>query len=462
MADRRDLGVLAAGLGIGAVLTGCMAYYTSKEKASKETAVVTKTETTASEEKKKRVAEIKATRKTGLRKDSDLGVPAHAVSDAPIYRFVLTGGPCGGKSTALVEVADRLRSLGYQVFTVPELATIFHRSAVHFPADLGFRARIGWDAAKLKAQLSLENAYAEFAKNTNKPTVIISDRGAMDTKAYMEESHFESMLDMMDMDVVTLRDMRYDAVCHLMTSAIGAPKFYNTTNNNARRESVEEAADIDKRTRHAWLGHPMFRIIDNSTDFKNKVRRVIEFFSEYLNAPVPHSACRRFYVEITSPSGQLPEELRSLRCRLTSTFLKQSNKDQRDIVLRKRGQDGKYTYCVSVVQYKLGNDKDVYTRQKIIDSNQYISMLSQADISKTPVRRSRYCFEHEGQYFELDKWDGVCPLSESVDWANIGGNRGILIAESDSEEIDFPPFVKVIREITEEYSLKKLSRKVAV
>jgi hypothetical protein len=42
----------------------------------------------------------------------------------PIYRFVLTGGPCAGKSTALSHIANRLMSMGFLVFMVPEAATL--------------------------------------------------------------------------------------------------------------------------------------------------------------------------------------------------------------------------------------------------------------------------------------------------------------------------------------------------
>jgi hypothetical protein len=38
--------------------------------------------------------------------------------EVPIYRIVLTGGPCGGKSSAMTKLSERLQSLGYQVFIV--------------------------------------------------------------------------------------------------------------------------------------------------------------------------------------------------------------------------------------------------------------------------------------------------------------------------------------------------------
>jgi len=42
-----------------------------------------------------------------------------------------------------------------------------------------------------------------------------------------------------------LRDIRYDAVIHLVTAANGAPEFYTSENNVARYETVEMAVDVD-------------------------------------------------------------------------------------------------------------------------------------------------------------------------------------------------------------------------
>ena len=36
-----------------------------------------------------------------------------------IKKIVLTGGPCAGKTTALVKVIEHFSSLGYKVFTIP-------------------------------------------------------------------------------------------------------------------------------------------------------------------------------------------------------------------------------------------------------------------------------------------------------------------------------------------------------
>ena len=40
-----------------------------------------------------------------------------------IKRIVLTGGPCAGKTTALVRIIEHFSNLGFKVFTVPEVPT---------------------------------------------------------------------------------------------------------------------------------------------------------------------------------------------------------------------------------------------------------------------------------------------------------------------------------------------------
>ena len=70
---------------------------------------------------------------------------------------------------------------------------------------------------------------------------------------------------------------RYDAVFHLVTAAKGAEEAYTFANNAARYENVEQAAALDDRIIAAWTGHPHLRVIDNTTDFEEKlIRRVVD------------------------------------------------------------------------------------------------------------------------------------------------------------------------------------------
>jgi hypothetical protein len=57
-----------------------------------------------------------------------------AVSSQPaqVYRVVLTGGPCGGKTSSLSVLRDRLQSQGWLVYSVPEAATTLFGGGISF------------------------------------------------------------------------------------------------------------------------------------------------------------------------------------------------------------------------------------------------------------------------------------------------------------------------------------------
>ena len=49
-----------------------------------------------------------------------------------IKKIVLTGGPCAGKTTALVKIVDYFSNYGYKVFTIPEVPTIYSQAGWNF------------------------------------------------------------------------------------------------------------------------------------------------------------------------------------------------------------------------------------------------------------------------------------------------------------------------------------------
>lgn len=121
--------------------------------------------------------------------------------------------------------------------------------------------------------MALEDSYAAIAKASNKPSIILCDRGAMDTKAYLDDNMFQALLDYNGWTVTSMRDSRYDCIIHLVTAAIGAESYYTLENNSVRTETPQEAAALDMKMREAYLGHPNVYIVDNSTNFDRRYRR---------------------------------------------------------------------------------------------------------------------------------------------------------------------------------------------
>ena len=148
----------------------------------------------------------------------------------------------------------------------------------------------------MSLQIEKEKVFEQAAMSMDTDKVlIVCDRGSIDNKVYMTDLEFSSIVNSVGINEVELRDS-YDAVFHLVTAAKGAEKYYTTENNSARTETVEEAAEMDDKFISAWTGHPHFRVIDNSTDFENKMKRLIAEISSFLGEPEPfeigRASCR--------------------------------------------------------------------------------------------------------------------------------------------------------------------------
>ena len=84
-----------------------------------------------------------------------------------------------------------------------------------------------------------------------------------------------------------MRDRRYEAVLHLVTAADGAENFYNF-GNQARSETVDEAKDLDRKLINAWVGHPHFSIIQNtSKTFQHKIDKTLSTVLNFIGLPSP-------------------------------------------------------------------------------------------------------------------------------------------------------------------------------
>lgn len=81
---------------------------------------------------------------------------------------------------------------------------------------------------------------------------------------------------------VELRDNRYNQIVHMVSAANGAEAFYSTEDHACRSEGVDLARELDYKSAAAWIGHPYFDVIDNSTDFESKVNRMIECVCQKL------------------------------------------------------------------------------------------------------------------------------------------------------------------------------------
>jgi len=355
-----------------------------------------------------------------------------------ITKIVITGGPCAGKSTAMSWIQNSFTQMGYVVLFVPETATELITGGVA-PWNCGSSKE--FQKCLLRLQLDKENVFELAAKTMNTEKVlIVCDRGALDNKAYMTESEFAETIEAFGLNEIELRD-NYDAVFHLVTAARGAVEFYTTANNSARTETPEEAVVLDDKLIAAWTGHPHLRVIDNSTDFENKMRRLISEISSFLGEPEPYEIERKYLIEY--PDIKWLESLPNCqRIEIIQTYLKSDNDEE--VRIRQRGFEGHYIYF-KTTKRTISSIKRVEIEKRLTE-REYLRLMMNADTTRRQIRKDRYCLIYDNQYFEID----VYPFWSDKAIAEIELN-------DENAEIKFPEKIKVIKEVTDDEAYKNAS-----
>jgi len=203
------------------------------------------------------------------------------VSASKVYRICFTGGPCGGKTTALDKVREHLISKGMDVYCVPEVPTLLMNGGCKYPGIDNGEKLLHFESHLIRLQHATEDAFMGIANSTGKPSVVVTDRGLLDVKAYLPALTWKQILEYNKWSEHGFL-ARYDMVIHLVTTANGAEKFYTTTNNTARTETVQQARELDQNVLDCWKEHSRRRTIDNSTDFPGKMRRTISAIEELV------------------------------------------------------------------------------------------------------------------------------------------------------------------------------------
>lgn len=359
---------------------------------------------------------------------------------ANIKNIVLTGGPCAGKTTALAKITQYFTYRGFAVYTQPEAATLFNQSGVNFLTNdksLFFES----EKQLLSFQLHTEECFRKMAGKADKPAIIVYDRGVMDNAAYMSNEMWQALLDEMGLNDVDVRDKRYDAVLHLCTAAKGAEKFYTCENNSSRTENIEQAIILDDKIITAWTGHPHLRVIPNRGTFEDKLNAVLVEISSILGIPEPIEMERKFLVDVI---GDIPD---SREMDIFQTYLVERNDEESRI--RKRGENGHYAYFLTTKKFITSNQRIEVERQ--ITPAEYIDLMNTANPEKQTIHKLRRCFVWDNRYYELDTF-----ISPKL-------SHCLLEIEdvAEDESISFPPFLKVIEEVTDkpEYYNTNISKR---
>lgn len=354
-----------------------------------------------------------------------------------VKKFALTGGPCAGKTTASAYLSEKLMDRGFLPLFVPETATLMMLGNVK--TSSGFFKLRTFQKSVLDSLVHLERIFEDAAGACEHPKpVLICDRGIPDAKAYMPAEMYRDLLKELGLgSEVEVRDRRYEAVFHLRTAAYGAESFYTTDNNKVRLENTIEAArESDDKTLRMWNGHPHLRIIDNSTDFAGKLKRLDQAVCSALGVPVPLEIERKYVCA--------PVDIDAMPVPVQKIEIEQVYIEPGETRVRKRGQHGSYVYYFTE-KHEVRPGVRIET-ERFITAQEYEAAKRRMREDTRPIQKIRNCFVYENQYFELDVINLSAPLY-------------LLEVEltEENQTVKLPPFIKVLRDVTNDKDFTNFS-----
>ncbi|MBQ7105490.1 MAG: AAA family ATPase [Bacilli bacterium] len=352
-------------------------------------------------------------------------------------KIAITGGPCAGKTTAMQKIVQEFTEKGYKVFVVNETATDLINGGIKpfgdAPIDI-----VEFQRCVLDMQLSKEALYEKIANGYNQDTIILCDRGVFDNRAYITNEQFKELLKERKLNEMELMSS-YDMVIHLVTAADGAEDAYTTANNSARTETPSQARDADRRTLNSWIGHKRLEIITNESTFDDKIHNVVKSIYEFLGKPYPIQKQHKFLVDKINLAGLRDKHL--VKLELEQFFTDAS--DTENTMVRKTTKDGESSYSRTV-------KKDTEVVSERITTSRRISEREYNELLKCnldhPIRKCRYCFTYQNQYYKLDVFEEP---------------KGLAILETEltnkSKEVVIPDFISVKKDITEDLDYRNIN-----
>jgi CYTH domain-containing protein len=400
-------------------------------------------------------------------------------NDNRVYRLVLTGGPCGGKTTGQARLCTFFESIGWKVYRVPATSTVLAGAGVKSDiSKLSDDILVQFYGNLLKMVMQIEQTYFDLASTCVENCLVVCDGGTMDLRANLTDEQWLRVMSDAGWNDVELRDSRYNQTVHMVSVA-------NATNGRRRHFSshtsmdMETARQRDLMVSQAWVGHPYYDVIDNSTDFDRKLMRMIAAVCDRLDIHIgdrlaTDSYKRKFLIR-KLPDISLFPQFQDFT--VVHDYLVTPN-SKMQARIRRRGQNANWTYthtircpqvtaadntgrdsAASPVANDNGKDPAVSCEtpelKMQVSAREYELLLAQKDSSHHTVYKTRRCFLCDNQYFQMDIYEEPCP----------NRCRGLILLETytsmKGDDFEVPGFLGVVKEVTGDpaYSMYNLSKK---
>lgn len=204
---------------------------------------------------------------------------------------------------------------------------------------------------------------------------------------------------------------------------------------------ADDCIDTDAKM-CAWVGHTHLRAVWGI----GKNEMVKKEILHIAGIPKPYEIERKFLIEM--PDTAALEKMPNCRkVSIEQMYLKEENGVRARI--RRRTADGKSIYILTEKKF-VSSMKRIEIEREIMQE-EYKNLSAHKENGYASIEKSRYCLMHGGKYFEID----VFPFWNDKAYAEIE-------LCSEDEPFTLPPFIKVIKEVTDDksYSNRSLARRL--
>lgn len=192
------------------------------------------------------------------------------------YVIALAGCPTSGKSSVLRMLKELPTNGSVKILFLDETATVFLHNRPDGVSALD--SQLLRQHYILKGQIHSEDLLLDYAADPERPTLLITDRGAIDAMVYLSDEEFPKL-------GVTPESLysRYDHVIFLEGNK---QNFHYDPTTTRIEASYDEIAALGERSREIWSNHPSFTVIPQQETVELKTRLVTDKINELIGIKV--------------------------------------------------------------------------------------------------------------------------------------------------------------------------------
>lgn len=192
------------------------------------------------------------------------------------YVIALAGCPTSGKSSVLRALRAQPTNENIKVIFLDETATVFLHNR---PAEVGaLDSQLLRQHYILHAQMHAENILLENAADAERPTLLITDRGAIDAMVYLTDEEFA---------IFGIKpDELYRRYDHVIFLKGDEENFCNDETTTRLETDYAQIAALGKRAQEIWSKHPSFTEIPQQEKVEAKAEIAAQKINELIGFKV--------------------------------------------------------------------------------------------------------------------------------------------------------------------------------